>query len=183
MDWSQDMDLSAFNDGHDLPFRASNYPVERLLLSTALLVGVFACVFRLLRSGGKSKDDSNVIKGASHSTSFPPSRRAVLASLLPGRSCIPGTDDLASQINRLLDLAADYRDADASKLLFTGFSVDEVRALGDFPDYAALSGVPLPTPVPDFKLERALPRPYRPFRWAYHQTMCMISISSKSAPS
>ena len=48
----------------------------------------------------------------------------------------------------------------------------EVRALGDFPDYAKLSGVPLPQPYPECNIERAIPRPYRPFRWAYHQTMC-----------
>lgn len=50
---------------------------------------------------------------------------------------------------------------------------DEIAAYGRFPDYAALSGVPLPTAYPKFDIIKALPRPYRPFRWAYHQTMCM----------
>ena len=50
--------------------------------------------------------------------------------------------------------------------------MDEIKALGDFPDYEALSGVPLPEPYKEFDIKTALPRPYRPFRWQYHQTMC-----------
>lgn len=57
-----------------------------------------------------------------------------------------------------------------------GFSVDEIKALEDFPDYAELSGVSLPTPYPEFDIEKALPRPYRPFRWAYHQTICKFNL-------
>lgn len=56
----------------------------------------------------------------------------------------------------------------------TGFTVDEAKELvGSMPDYAKLSGVPLPEPVWDgFTIEKAQPRPYRPLRWSYHQTMC-----------
>lgn len=43
----------------------------------------------------------------------------------------------------------------------------------EFTDYFELTGVPPPTPLPDFDIDNALPRPYRPFRWKYHQTMCM----------
>ncbi|XP_006458276.1 hypothetical protein AGABI2DRAFT_63838 [Agaricus bisporus var. bisporus H97] len=38
-------------------------------------------------------------------------------------------------------------------------------------DYFALTGVLPPKPLPDFDIDKALPRPYRPFRWKYHQTM------------
>ncbi|KAF5009258.1 hypothetical protein FDECE_4551 [Fusarium decemcellulare] len=55
----------------------------------------------------------------------------------------------------------------------TGFSTAEIRALGRFPDYSVLSGVPHPTPCPDFDIKRAVFRPFRPFRWAYHQTMSL----------
>ncbi|KIY43659.1 hypothetical protein FISHEDRAFT_68068 [Fistulina hepatica ATCC 64428] len=41
------------------------------------------------------------------------------------------------------------------------------------PNYAKLTGVPLPTPLPDFDISKARPRPYRPFRWAYHQHMSL----------
>jgi hypothetical protein len=58
----------------------------------------------------------------------------------------------------------------------TEFTTEEILALGDFPDYAELSGVPLPEPYKEFIFEKALPRPYRPFRWSYHQTMCKFLI-------
>jgi hypothetical protein len=44
--------------------------------------------------------------------------------------------------------------------------------MGDFPAYDILSGIPLPEPYVNFDPAKAVPRPYRPFRWAYHQTMC-----------
>lgn len=72
----------------------------------------------------------------------------------------------------LLDFEEDYRTADDSKYCYSGFSVRELKALGDFPDYSALSEVPMPQPYLEFDINRAKPRPYRPFRWAYHQTMC-----------
>lgn len=57
-----------------------------------------------------------------------------------------------------------------------------------FPDYFKLSGVPLPEPLEDFDVDKAKPRPYRPFRWPYHQTMgtsiqlsCVCSISAHQA--
>lgn len=52
---------------------------------------------------------------------------------------------------------------------------EEIEAYGDFPDYAMLSGVRLPDPYPEFDIKTALARPYRPFRWSYHQTMGMLS--------
>jgi len=72
----------------------------------------------------------------------------------------------------IMGFEEDFRTCDPGKYNFTGYSVKEIRALGDFPDYAGLSGVPLPEPYPEHDIQTALPRPYRPFRWAYHQTMC-----------
>ncbi|KAG7086669.1 hypothetical protein E1B28_002609 [Marasmius oreades] len=43
-------------------------------------------------------------------------------------------------------------------------------------DYFELSGVPAPTPLPDFDIDKAKPRPYRPFRWEYHQNMSLMSM-------
>ena len=51
----------------------------------------------------------------------------------------------------------------------------ERNKLGLYPDYAALSGVPWPEPYVDFDPQRALPRPYRPFRWPYHQIMSIYN--------
>jgi len=54
----------------------------------------------------------------------------------------------------------------------TGFTLDEIKRLGDFPDYSALSGIPLPAEYVGFDINKAKARPFRPLRWAYHQTMC-----------
>ncbi|RYO90349.1 hypothetical protein DL766_001188 [Monosporascus sp. MC13-8B] len=76
----------------------------------------------------------------------------------------------------LLGLEEDYRAAEDSKFSYSGFSVREIKALGDFPDYATLSEVPLPRPYKEFEIVKALPRPYRPLRWAYHQTMALTKL-------
>lgn len=70
-------------------------------------------------------------------------------------------------------MTANYRNSPGNLYTPTGFSVDEIKALGDFPDYATLSGVPLPNAYTEHDVDKAKPRPYRPFRWNYHQTMCM----------
>ena len=126
----------------------------------------------------KQKGTENV-PAADYKNVFPPSRREALRDLydslplslktksaeqlvkLPiesGRNCVP--------------LSTPFDKLDGELLTPCGFSVYEIRQLGDFPDYATLSGVPAPQPYKDFDINKALPRPYRPFRWAYHQTMC-----------
>lgn len=57
----------------------------------------------------------------------------------------------------------------------TGFSTQDIKQLGRFPDYAALSGVRDPNPVPEnWDISKAKFRPYRPFRWGYHQHMALM---------
>lgn len=107
----------------------------------------------------------------SYGNIFPPHRRAVLAS------CLTKTESvLQASTTEELDYSKVQSDkemvGDDEYITATGFRLSEVRALGDFPDYATLSGVPLPAPYHDFDIKTALPRPYRPLRWAYHQTMC-----------
>ena len=110
--------------------------------------------------------------------SFPPSRREALATIaqtLPPsqQQKLIGHDiDAGLSAKSMMPFNADFRECDGGLYTPTGFSADEVRALGDFPDYSILSGVPAPKPYHDFDINKALPRPYRPFRWAYHQTMC-----------
>ena len=115
---------------------------------------------------------------SSLATAFPPLQREQLKKLKEGMP--------ASQQKALGDLSfdqktferslfgfeEDYRTAGDNKFVYTGFSAREIRALGDFPDYAAISEVPLPRPYEGFDIDKARPRPYRPVRWAYHQTMC-----------
>ncbi|EFY94899.2 HRQ family protein [Metarhizium robertsii ARSEF 23] len=106
---------------------------------------------------------------------FPPSQRqflpeATLASSIAEKDHLD-TRDLSISAKPILRLDADYRLADPSTYIYSGFTVGDIKALGDFPDYAKLSGVPLPLPLKDFNVDSSPPRPYRPFRWPYHQTM------------
>jgi hypothetical protein len=109
---------------------------------------------------------------------FPPSRRHILSEMPDGALKGSGKSarELGQQEPNYSKRVPSCEIANALELsdhvTATGFTVAEIKRLGDFPDYAALSGIPLPKAYEDFKIETALPRPYRPFRWAYHQTMC-----------
>ncbi|PHH86151.1 hypothetical protein CDD83_10651 [Cordyceps sp. RAO-2017] len=117
-----------------------------------------------------------------YSRTFPPSQHALLSDVAPEvLSPIYEREadfDLSTSPEKVLELDADYRLADPERFLFSGFTVGEVRALGDFPDYARLSGVPLPSPALNFSIDHSKPRPYRPFRWPYHQTMSLQKLDT-----
>jgi hypothetical protein len=111
-----------------------------------------------------------------YADTFPPSRRFTLAEIdiafKPNAESEEPEELDEAWRGHLVPINVPYMDADESCFLPCGFSVKEIKALGNFPDYATLSGVPLPNPYLEFDIKKALPRPYRPFRWAYHQTMC-----------
>ena len=117
-------------------------------------------------------------RSSEYVNTFPPLTRENLlhaaANLPEDRRTIleHSTFDEKKWTKSILGFEDDYRKADPSKYIYTGYTVEEIRALGDFPDYSALSEIPLPEPYHDHDINKALPRPYRPFRWAYHQTMC-----------
>ncbi|KAK6335834.1 hypothetical protein TWF730_003209 [Orbilia blumenaviensis] len=56
------------------------------------------------------------------------------------------------------------------------YTLPQITSIGRFPSYAALTGVPLPNAYPTFNISTAKPRPYRPFRWAYHHTMALTKL-------
>lgn len=128
------------------------------------------------RSLSPGKKQSQSTQDVDYSDAFPPSRRFALADTdLPSTLGKSAEDVIASRpgwTNNMLPMETSYLTADESLYTPCEFSVGEIKALGNFPDYAALSGVPLPKAYPEFDITKALPRPYRPFRWAYHQTMC-----------
>lgn len=109
------------------------------------------------RKGASPTDYINIL---------PPSQRHTLQEILQPCKQAPAQPGAA-----LLPLEADYRLAKPETLVCSGFTVGEIKSLGDFPDYSKLSGFPLPRPASNFNIETAIPRPYRPFRWNYHQTM------------
>uniref|UniRef100_A0A093XF12 Uncharacterized protein n=1 Tax=Talaromyces marneffei PM1 TaxID=1077442 RepID=A0A093XF12_TALMA len=81
-------------------------------------------------------------------------------------------------LKNILPMTQNYETAEDGLYTSMGFSVKEIREMGDLPDYSALSGVPLPNAYEQFKIEKALPRPYRPFRWNYHQTMSLKKLET-----
>lgn len=109
---------------------------------------------------------------------FPPSQRDLLRDIAPTLSSAQreklGSLDFNEKTfeNNIIGWEEDFRTCDESKYIASGFSVNEIKAIGDFPDFELLTGVPNPDPYKEFDINKAVPRPYRPFRWPYHQTMC-----------
>ncbi|KAI9732188.1 MAG: hypothetical protein M1834_004285 [Cirrosporium novae-zelandiae] len=134
------------------------------------------------RSLSPSKKNSNTATGIDYTNAFPPSRREALANII---SKLPRAErikflghevDSQTFARSQIPFDADWRQCDGNLFTPCGFSVAEIRALGDFPDYAELSGIPLPQPYKEFNIDKAIPRPYRPFRWVYHQTMSITKM-------
>lgn len=114
---------------------------------------------------------------------LPPSRREALYEVAPTdipedkrKYLAPKDLSEADMVRSMLPIDENYLTCTETKFTPLGFSTEEIKALGDFPDYATLSGVPLPQPYKEFDISKALPRPYRPFRWNYHQTMCKSTV-------
>jgi hypothetical protein len=88
----------------------------------------------------------------------------------------------------LLDLAAALAAAGLLATVFTRNNIfnakwavsglyqwlGQVLCRKGLPNYTKLTGFPGPKPVHDFDIDSAKPRPYRPFRWEYHQNMCEL---------
>lgn len=125
------------------------------------------------RSLSPEKRRTQSISTTNYSNAFPPSRCSALAQTVSSSALVEAVSTLRPDwIKRMLPIQESYLDASDDTYTPCGFSIQEIKALGDFPDYATLSGVSLPRPCYHFDLKKALPRPYRPIRWAYHQTMC-----------
>lgn len=101
---------------------------------------------------------------------LPPSRQFALPDHIKWLSL---HESGASILKNQVDMDMHHASCKSTQYTPTGISLGQIEQLGHFADYASLSGVPLPSPCPEFDIDRALPRPYRPFRWNYHQTMCM----------
>lgn len=104
---------------------------------------------------------------------FPPSRRHTLADLklkgVAGPFTTP-TPEVLSQRAIPSTSTPDWNKDD--QFTPTGFSTQDLRALGRFPDYSVITGTRYPEPYgPHFDIKKAIFRPFRPFRWSYHQTM------------
>jgi hypothetical protein len=150
----------------------------RLLLGACLLCGIVVILACRLRGRGERASAE-----PKHLLQFPPSRRHVLGALLALEKSVLEPDVAPESLSakalpttRAQDLSKD------GQYTPTGFSTQEIRALGRFPDYALLSGVRHPKScTADFDILKATFRPFRPFRWNYHQTMCMYLPSKNES--
>lgn len=123
-------------------------------------------------------EKSTLPTGQGFKDTLPPSRRPALADLTDSRFSVGGKSGKGlSEIPHNTDkslpdncnvLAPQYKKYSTP----TGFTVEEIKALGNFPDYATLSGVSLPATYTDFDIKTAMSRPYRPFQWSDRQKMC-----------
>lgn len=140
----------------------------------------FANVHHFLHDKSTSKKEKAPITGApDFINAFPPSRRSILPDLAKTLPSASAKKLLAVEpsgnflVKDALPTTQTYSlDNEVPKYTPTGFSTAEINAMGDFPAYDILSGVPLPQAYENFDASKALPRPYRPLRWKYHQTMC-----------
>jgi hypothetical protein len=150
-------------------------PLIQLLLGGCMLLGFVVIAIRRLGSRGKQASPE-----PTYLLQFPPSRRHVLGGLSALEKSVL-EPDMAPRTLRAKALPT-TRAPDLTKdnqYTPTGFSTQEIRALGRFPDYSILSGVRHPKPCDvDFDISKAMFRPYRPFRWSYHQTMCKLLLPS-----
>lgn len=124
------------------------------------------------------KGNERITTGGGFISQFPPSRRealllAVDADASRYKLVLRGPNPSATVLQTSQLPSTRIQDLEKpGQYTPTGFSTTDIKALGRFPDYAVLSGVPYPKPCPDFDIQTACFRPFRPFRWAYHQTMC-----------
>ncbi|KAL4960173.1 heme-dependent oxidative N-demethylase family protein [Aspergillus stella-maris] len=123
------------------------------------------------RAPTKSKFNSKSCSDPDPKTQFPPSRRDVLFKAAKA-------NPTAAKYAELLKA----KGLKSGPTTATGFSEADIKALGRFPDYSVLSGVPNPKPCPDFNIKTACLRPYRPFRWTYHQTMILFDNVPEDFP-
>jgi hypothetical protein len=155
-----------------------------VLIAIFLILFLAASLARRLRTPPRRDEASTPT--LPHRFQFPPSRRHVLAKP-PELEGLPSWRE-AEVTPELLCCRAlpSTTNTDLGESNFytpTGFSTRHIKALGLFPDYALLSGVPHPEPCsPTWDISKAVFRPFRPFRWNYHQHMGKISLATLVAP-
>lgn len=150
----------------------------------ALVLGVIALGLHLARrktTPTASKNTPATVEKHPWAFHFPPSRRHTLAELKLSKGIAVTPPPETLQRKQLpTTRTADFDKND--QFTPTGFSTEDVRALGRFPDYSVLTGTRYPVPYgPHFDIKKAVFRPTRPFRWVYHQTMGKQPVMSSLA--
>src|ERR1700761_8729276 len=101
------------------------------------------------RSLSPEKDPSNSQPNASeYVNTFPPLTRENIpeaaAELPEDRRMVleSSTFDEKNWTKSILGWEEDFRIADPERYIYTGYKIKEIRAMGNFPNYSALSGIP-----------------------------------------
>lgn len=158
--------LTARNDLHSQYMAFGHVLLATLVLSLGLAIMKLALHsprFRH-RAGASNIKTGGLKKGGTEGTLY----KAILPPFIPKDALSRRSDEI---LDGQLPIECPWTLADGNAYLPTGFKIAEIRALGDFPSYADLSGVPLPKPYEGFDLENTSARPYRLVRWPYDQTM------------
>ncbi|KAK3313640.1 hypothetical protein B0H66DRAFT_566664 [Apodospora peruviana] len=143
---------------------------------TVLLVS-FVAHRLILNNSSKHKNAPIDTKSFPHILQFPPSRRHALASLPGFEKSAHELKEVSAEMLKSRALTTTKKPDLSEDNLYTptGFSTQDIRKLGRFPDYAVLSGVRDPNPTgPEWDINKAVFRPFRPFRWGYHQHMALM---------
>ncbi|KAF1808806.1 hypothetical protein P152DRAFT_209949 [Eremomyces bilateralis CBS 781.70] len=136
------------------------------------------------RSLSPSTKEGRSLGLSEYADTFPPSRRCAVSDLGPDcpllkdRTLVEFISTCPGSRTSLAPMDLPFSQWSPNHYTCMEFSKEEIEALGGFPDYAALSGVPLPQPYHEFDIDTAMSRPYRPFRWSYHQTMSLTKMES-----
>ncbi|KAJ3461354.1 hypothetical protein MRS44_009907 [Fusarium solani] len=150
------------------------------VLSTICYVTIVLFAVYYIRRRKNNRGEKNLSLAASpkrsktgqdYSDVFPPSQRPFLSRFDSRFRHADQSVDISKLSRLVLGMNENYATASPERFIYSGFTVGDVLKLGNFPDYAALSEVPLPKPAEDFDINTVQPRPYRPLRWPYHQTM------------
>ncbi|KAK7994700.1 hypothetical protein PG990_013473 [Apiospora arundinis] len=170
----------------DLYHVAGPYPALSLGVLITVLVGLGLTFIKRRRTQSLSLPPTptyskNVYTKADpfpSSVIFPPSRRGALAQLLPSSKLAKKETsiEISELKSKQLPTTHTQDPNKPDQYTPTGISTQEIKALGTFPDYSVLSGVPYPKPCPSFDITKAAFRPFRPFRWTYHQTMAVMKM-------
>lgn len=159
----------------DVLFASAKSPIS--LAACAVILLLLGLGFRFAKGKSGSSSESSISAASSKYPwilQFPPSRRHTLAELkLKGSSAAPYTTPSPEVLSRRAIPSTSTPDWDKDdQFTATGFSTQDLRALGRFPDYSIITGTRYPTPYgAHFDINKAVFRPFRPFRWSYHQTM------------
>lgn len=156
-----------------LVFGTGSFPLAACVLAV-VIVGFVLRLLSTRPSSSTKRISSRTLEKNPWILQFPPSRRHTLANLkLHKASTGPYLTPPPETLYKCAVSSTRTADMDQKNLFTpTGFSTEDIRALGRFPDYSVLSGTRNPQPYGDhFDINKAIFRPFRPFRWTYHQTM------------